>query len=93
MSVKLLFIITETFFVKGRGIILAPGISNIKQIKIGDMVELRNPDGTCMRHAIKGIEIVSYRLDVPREKQTHPIILDSSDRDVPQGTEVWHEIV
>jgi len=31
MSVKLLFIITETFFVKGRGIILAPGISNIKQ--------------------------------------------------------------
>lgn len=100
---KRLFVVEDAFTIKGRGIILLPGVRIDEHgpfaaedviFKIGDKVELRRPDGSILRTEIVGSEFLSVaRLQGnPPQQPRHVAIrfalpLDRSD--VPDGTEVW----
>jgi hypothetical protein len=78
-----LFTVEDSFVISERGIVLAPGVPGDKSVRVGDMVELRSPDGSVFTSKIKGIEFSS--------NQNIPLLLSHllSKEDIPAGTEVW----
>ncbi len=80
-----LFTVEDTFTIRGRGIILAPGIvpEGDERFRIGDALRLRRPDGSEVEATIDGIDF----FNVPHG--TYPIVVKLSKSDVPLGTEVW----
>lgn len=87
MVKQYLFTVSVTFAIKGRGLILMPGIQAGPKVHIGDTVELRRPDGTLFTSTIRGIEFPP--LSWPA--RAVPILLPATvvKDDVPIGTEVW----
>jgi hypothetical protein len=85
---RCLFVVSDTFIIRGRGIVLCPGIipKGEERFRWGDSVELRRPDGTVLRVKI-AIELLS---PTPKDG-SFPILLAEPSRkeDVPIGTEVW----
>ena len=86
-AARCLFIISDTFIIKGWGIALVPGIKpeGDERFRVGDTVELRKPDGTVARVKISAIEMFS-----PPSGALPIMLKDVTERsDVPIGTEVW----
>ena len=91
----LLFTVTEVFTVHGYGIELCPGVrlEDHRVVKPGDQVELKRPDGSSVRVAIKALVDPASTIYVgpPPPERTSFVILpeDFQREDVPVGTEVW----
>jgi hypothetical protein len=87
LAQRRLFIITDTFTVTGRGLVLVPGLIPIgdERFKAGDPILLRAPDGQETRTSIATLE-----LPHPNPRNEVLIMLrDLGKDDVPVGTEVW----
>jgi len=90
VAARCLFVVSDTFIIKGRGIILIPGIKpqGDERFRVGDIVELRKPNGIATHAKIAGIEMFTP----PPADGSFPILLKESSveiADVPIGTEVW----
>jgi len=82
-----LFVVEGTFAIKGRGLVLVPGIlpEGDERIRAGDLIELRKPDGSAIATRIGGLELVC-----PNPRGDVVIMLkELAKTDVPIGTEVW----
>jgi hypothetical protein len=100
---KRLFVVEDAFTIKGRGIILLPGVRIDEHgpfareeviFKIGDKVELRRPDGSVLTTEIVGSDFLSAaRLQGNSPEQPRHVAirlaLSLERTDVPPGTEVW----
>jgi len=84
---RCLFVVEDTFFIKGRGLVPFPGIVPVgkERFYIGDPLLLKRPDGTSISTNIGGIELCC-----PNPRQDVGILFkEISKEDVPLGTEVW----
>jgi hypothetical protein len=82
-----LFVVEDTFFIKGRGLVPVPGIVPIEEerFRVGDPLLLKRPDGTSISTTIGGLERLC-----PNPRHDVVIMLKGfSKEDVPVGTEVW----
>lgn len=87
MARRLIFV-EDTFFIKGRGLILTPGIIPQREERfcVGDPILLRRPDGSSLGWQIGGI--VMIHSSMPQHDLA--IVLTGLDKEqVPIGTEVW----
>lgn len=85
-----LFVIEDTYFIKGRGLVPVPGIlpQSEERFRTGDPIHLKRPDGSCLEWKIGGIEMIHGT--PPRSRIDVVILLQGlSKDDVPIGTEVW----
>jgi hypothetical protein len=84
---RCLFKVEDTFLIKDRGLVLAPGIVPIgdERFRVGDPITLRHPDGTRVCTVIGGLEFLC-----PNPRHDVVIMLQGfAKADVPVGTEVW----
>jgi hypothetical protein len=87
---RCLFIVEDTFYIKGRGLVTVPGVlcQGEERLRVGDPLVLIRPDGSRLEWIIGGIELISC--SPPRPKHEVVILLQGlSKDDVPIGTEVW----
>jgi hypothetical protein len=87
---RCLFIVEDMFLIRGRGLVVVPGIlcQGEERFRVGDPLLLKRPEGSCLQWRIGGIELISC--SPPRTKNEVVILLrDLSKDDVPIGTEVW----
>lgn len=85
---RCLFVVEDTFEIRGRGLMLVPAINPMgdERFRVGDRIVLRKPDGTSVEAPIGGLEIPMS--DNPRQGAV--IMLKTlTKEDVPAGTEVW----
>jgi len=89
----LLFRICDTFQITGRGVVIATDVKISEaeakgvRLKIGDSIELRRPDGSCLAAAIVGVEHLNpYNPERPLAFLLSPQILKD---EVPTGAEAW----
>jgi hypothetical protein len=85
-----LIVVEDVVVITGRGFFLMPGLpvnTLPHRIRVGDKIELRRPEGSCISTVIAGIE----HAKLLRVGSTWPLRLPESIRegDVPVGTEVW----
>jgi hypothetical protein len=82
-----LFVVTDAVVIKGRGIVLLPGIlpAGDEIFRAGDTILLRRPDGSSVTTAISSLEFVCPN---PRN-EVHVMLAAANKEDVPIGTEVW----
>ncbi len=87
-EVRLLFSVTDTFTIQGRGIVLLPELKLVddERFRVGDLVRLRRPDGTEDVVPIRGLEFLKCE-DGPCKLVI--MLSGMSKEDVPVGTEVW----
>ena len=86
MAAERLFVVTDTFAIADRGLVLSPGPMPGAKVQFGDVVELRRADGTSTRARVVGLANSSP--DVV--KQGVPMMLAGvGAQDAPAGTEVW----
>src|SRR6266581_1386688 len=86
--VRLLFTVTETFTVQGRGIVLLPELQPVgdEHFRNGDPLRLRRPDGSEDLVPIGGLTF----LCALEEKCQLVVLLSGKEKGyVPVGTEVW----
>lgn len=81
---RLLFIVKEVMAIKGRGMVLRPGVSvdDADNMRVGDKVELRQPGGMAFATSIE---------EIMPERHGHCgvyVPIDAADA-APRGTEVW----
>jgi hypothetical protein len=82
-----LFIVEDTFFITGHGLVPVPGIVPIdgERFRVGDPLLLKRPDGSELRTTIGGLEILS-----PNPTNQVVVVLKGlTKEDVPVGTEFW----
>jgi hypothetical protein len=82
-----LFIVSGTFLIRGRGLVLLPGIMSVGQERFhaGEPLLLRRPDGTELLTTITSLEIM-----IPNPRHEVVVVLKELTRDdVPIGTVVW----
>jgi len=82
-----LFTVEDTFLIRGRGLVLVPGIipRGEERFRAGDPIALVMPDGSSARVNIGSLELLN-----PNTRGGVPIVLkEASKKDVPVGTEVW----
>ncbi len=82
-----LFTVEDAFTIRGRGLILVPGIvpEGDERFRVGDRISLRKPDGSSTDAQIGGLELfASYALG-----KIPVILIAMKKEDVPIGTEVW----
>ena len=79
------FNVADTFTIRGRGVVLLPGLTpiNDERFRVGDPLLLKRPDGTELGTWIGRIELFSGTPEVP------VLLKGLSKEDVPLGTEVW----
>ena len=61
------FVIEETFFIKGRGLVLAfspETLASTARVKIGDLVDLTCLDGGTLRTRVNGVELINVDIRV-----------------------------
>lgn len=88
----LLFRVEDRFLIRGRGLVLVPGIvAEDRPFRewTGLRIVLRRPDHSEVEAEIRGIDISTPTPPSPRR----PILVsgDFTKDDVPVGTEVWSE--
>ena len=85
--VRLLFTVTETFTVEGRGIVLLPEVrlAAEDEFRAGDTLMLKRPDGVEVTVRIAGREL----LKTLGGKCHFVVMLPKGEEGVPIGTEVW----
>lgn len=83
-----LFTVCDTFWIEKRGLILASDVKGEQvNLRDGDPIELRRPDGSTIMTRVVGIERA-----IPYDpERTLAILLpvDVAKESVPIGTEVW----
>lgn len=82
-----LFTVEDAFTIRGRGVILVPGIAPRpgERPRVGDPVVLHRPDGSRLEAEIGGLELLHTSPDRPEI----PILIRGLSRaDVPIGTQV-----
>jgi len=90
---RLLFRISDTFQISGRGLVIATDViineAKVKGInlKIGDTIELCRPNGTHINTTIAGIEF-ACPVD-PKHFLAFLLPSNVLKEDVPAGTEAW----
>jgi hypothetical protein len=87
---RCLFIVEDSFFIPGRGLVPVPGIQRRgeERFRVGDPLLLKRPDGSCLEWKIGGIEMISC--SPPRPKDEVVILLRGLTKDdVPIQTQVW----
>ena len=87
---RCLFVVADTFPIKGRGLVLVPGILPLgeERFRIGDPIVLKRPDGSRLDSRIGAAE--HPHSTPPRPKNEILIVLkDLTKEDVPVGSEVW----
>ena len=87
---RLLFVVEDAFFIKGRGLIPVPGIvpEGDERYRVGDPILLKRPDGSRLEWTIGGIEML--HCNPPRQANDVIILLKGLNKeDVPVGSEVW----
>jgi hypothetical protein len=83
-----LFIVEDTFIIKGRGLVPVPGIvpQGEERFRVGDPILLQRPDGSSLAWQIGGLELICG--GPPRDDVV--VLLKGLDKEaVPVGTEVW----
>jgi hypothetical protein len=82
-----LFTVSDTFFIRGRGLVPVSGIIPVgdERFRAGDPLLLKRPDGSEVRTTIGCLEI----LDPNPTNQVVVLLKGLSKEDVPVGTEVW----
>jgi hypothetical protein len=87
-DVRLLFTVSQTFTIQGRGVTLLPELRPVgdERFKVGDPLRLKRPDGTDELVKIGGIELAKV-LNAPCKVLV--LLSGKSREDVPIGTEVW----
>jgi hypothetical protein len=84
---RLLFTVTDRFYIAGRGVIPVPGIvpATNERFRPGDPLLLKRPDGSEIYTRIAGIEMPN--------PNPGPVVLvtllELTKDDVPVGTQVW----
>src|SRR5689334_20273350 len=84
---RLLFTVTDRFYIAGRGLIPVPGIvpAANERFRVGDPLLLKRPDGSEISSRIGGIEMPN--------PNPGPVIVfnlpELKKDDVPVGTQVW----
>ena len=89
---RLLFTIEDRFQIRGRGLIVVPGLAaqGDERFRIGDPLLLKRPDGSSLLWTIGGLEMMITNPVVPPEQRRVPVLLIGQNKDdVPAGTEVW----
>jgi hypothetical protein len=88
MMPRCLFKVSDTFQIKGRGIVLLPGVvpEGSERFHFGEEVELRRPDGTVFTTNIS-LEVFSPIPSSGAFALFLPNIISTDE--VPVGTEVW----
>jgi translation elongation factor EF-Tu-like GTPase len=84
---RLLFKVEDTFVIRGRGLVVVPGIvpGRDERFRIGDALQLKRPDGSESETTIGGLEMFTESM-----KPDIPVLLKGLGKeDVPIGTEVW----
>jgi hypothetical protein len=87
LMARRLLVVEHTFAIKGRGLVLVPGIipEGDERFRMGDCIRLRKPDGSSIVTRIGGLELLC-----PNPRRDVVIILkDAAKGEVPIGTEVW----
>jgi len=82
-----LFVVEDTFTIKGRGQVLVPAIlpEGDECFRAGDPILLRKPDGSAIATRIGALEMLC-----PNPRGDVVILLkEFAKADVPVGTEVW----
>jgi hypothetical protein len=82
-----LFTVEDTFAIRERGLVLAPGIipEGEERFRVGDPITLLRPDGSSIEARIGGLELLD-----PNPRRDVVIMLKGMTKcDVPVGTEVW----
>jgi len=83
-----LFVVEDTFYIKGRGLVPVPGIvpEGEERFQVGDPISLKRPDGSALAWRIGGLEMIHTA--VPRNDVVI-LLAGLTKEDVPIGTEVW----
>jgi hypothetical protein len=83
-----LFIVEDTFVIKGRGLVPVPGIvpQGEERFRVGDAILLMRPDGSSFAWQIGGLELISGG---PPRDDVVVLLKGLGTEDVPVGTEVW----
>ena len=80
--------VDDVFQISGRGCVVTPGIPKSAdfELRIGDVLMLKRPDGSDLRTVLRGIEMGSGP-----QYPGRPLLLgsDVTKDQVPVGTEVW----
>jgi hypothetical protein len=87
---RCLFVVEDTFYIKGRGLVPIPGIliQDEERFRVGDPLLFQRPDGSCLEWKIGGIEMIHATPPRPRNEVVF-LLKDLNKEDVPIGTEVW----
>lgn len=80
---KLLFVVEQTFFLEGVGLVLAPGLPVGPELAFGTPLFLVRPDGTHITTVVR--PMITKAPTAP----TRPIAVDLLDGDAPEGTRVF----
>ena len=85
---RLLFTVTETFIVPGRGVVLLPELKPVaeEKFKVGDSLRLRRPNGVEDSVPIGGLEFMK---PAGGRCQLVVMLTGMEQQDIPVGTEVW----
>ena len=86
---RLLFVVADLFEIARRGPVLIPGIvpQGEERFRVGDLLELRRPDGTLLKTHIAGLELLNP--SPPDHAVAVLLPIGISRQDIPVGTEVW----
>ncbi len=87
-----LFNVADLFTIRGRGIVLLPGIVPINDERFGpgDPLLLKRPDGTELQTCIKWLEWRGTYVENSPGPRPYMVLLEgSTGEEVPEGTEVW----
>jgi hypothetical protein len=93
---RLLFTVSDRFLIRGRGLVVVPGIpaTCTDRILVGDPILLKRPDGSALAWTIGGIEMFIENRKPYEPNRDMPILLTGLGKeDVPVGTEIWTRTV
>ena len=81
-------VVEDTFEIKGRGLLLVPGIlpKEGELFRVGDPIRLRRPDGAWIHTRIDDLQCLSSN---PPAGDIVIMLAGFAKSDIPVGTEVW----
>jgi hypothetical protein len=80
---KLLFVVEQAIFIKGYGLLLAPGMPRGGELEAGTPLFMVRPDGTHVTAMARPLPTRDLK------SPTLPVAVDLLEGDVPEGTRVF----